>query len=153
MTTDIQIDEAVALDKLTQVAKAEQAIERAFQPIADSLMVSGKKGVEQYIQSLKDDIKGFLMDATEPFLFDGELQWGAKLQHRAGQATYDLVTAAQTTTGPDAIIEAAKAGYLRVDDKMLSRFRKESGATWADELWRYRMPGTGSIALLIGPEK
>lgn len=153
MTTDITTSEAVALDKLAQVAKTEKAIERAFQPIADSLMVSGKKGVEDYIKSLKDDIKAFLNESTEPALYDGELQWTAKLQPRAGTPTYDLVTCAQTDAGPAAIIEAAKAGMLRCDDKMLSRFRKDAGAPWADTIERYKMPGTGTVALLIGPAK
>lgn len=153
MTTELRADEQIALEKLNQVARVERAIDRAYEDIATSLVVDGRKGVEKYVQALKDSIKEYLSDAPEPFIYDGELQWIARLQHRAGPATYDLVTCANTGEGAQSILEAAKAGMLRVDDKMLVRFRKEAGAHWADVIERYRMAGTGSVALLIGPEK
>lgn len=153
VTTDTKDTEAIAHERLVRVAKTEQAIERAYQPIADSLMVSGKKGVEEFLKHQKDAIKAFLNESSEPFIHDGELGWTAKLQARQGTPTYDLVTCANTEAGPEAIIEAARAGMLRIDHSMLRDFRKESGAGWADVINRFQMPGTGTIALLIGPPK
>jgi hypothetical protein len=52
-----------------------------------------------------------------------------------------------------ALIEAAKAGMVRLDHTMLSKFRKDAGATWADDLAKFEMPGQGSTALTVGELK
>ena len=73
----------------------------------------------------------------------------ARLHDRKGTPTYDVVTLVESPDGCDALVNAANAGMVRVDHQMLSRFRDKSGAEWADQIARFEMPGTGSIALVI----
>lgn len=138
-------------DFLLQLERIERAIDRAYQPVLDSLDLRDRKGLENEIKRLRDGIKAELEAEHErgndEGLHDGELEVAAKLQFRGGSPTYDCVTLADAS--PDALIEAAKAGMVRVDHTALERFRKNGGATWADTIWRAQMPGTGSVALLI----
>jgi hypothetical protein len=152
MTTDTRTDEQIALDKLANLARTERALDMVVQEVADSLGLKNRKAVDTYVSRLKDDIKAYLMDASDPNLFEGEFQWGARLQPRAGQPTYDLVTLSQRAGAGDIFIEAARAGVLRVDPKALDRFIDNAGATWAETINRMKMPGKGTVALITGPE-
>lgn len=154
MTTEVPVIEAIVRDKLSQVAKVERAIDRAFLPIADSIQVNGgRKGVEDFLKKLKQDIKDYLEDGTENAIYDGELNVEARLQTRSGTPQYDLVTLSQREGAGEVLIEAARAGVLRADDKALQRFIDNAGASWAETINRMKMPGKGTVALLIGPPK
>ena len=61
-----------------------------------------------------------------------------------------LVTSAG---GIDALIKAANAGMVRIDHTMLARFRKDAGASWADAIAQYEMPGNGTEALTVFMEE
>ena len=147
-TTERVIDEQAAHEALTKVERIERAIDEGYEAIADSLLLKDRAAVEKHLKSLKDTVKQYLNEQGGE-LHDGEFDVTARLQERRGTPTYDLVTCVDSDEGFDAIIEAARAGMLRVDHPMLERFRKSAGASWADVLARYEMPGTGTVALLI----
>lgn len=94
---------------------------------------------------LTDRIKQGIGLAGLDELADGETGVVARIQERAGTPLYDLVSAAERSS----LLFAARAGMLRLDHAMFSRFRKESGAAWADDLARYEMPGNGTNALIV----
>ena len=137
-----------AMAALTALELIERAIDRAYVPVADSLGADGRKGVDKRIKSLRDEIKVYLEEQGGR-LHEGELETTATLQVRTSTPSFDLVTCASTEEGQAALIEAAKAGMVRVDFPMLKRFREQAGATWADTVWRYHMPGGTTSALII----
>lgn len=98
---------------------------------------------------LRGQVKQYLELEGIEVLADGETGAAAKVQERHGQPPYDLVSAAATEDGEQAIMHAASGGYLRVDHAMLERFRKGNGATWADTLARYAGPEPITTALII----
>ena len=85
-------------------------------------------------------------------LRDGEHGLVARLQDRKGTPVYDLVRLAHDTDGYS-LIEAAIAGMARIDHESLSRFRRDAGASWADVVAKYEMPGRGTTALIVEVEK
>lgn len=141
MTTDVAISEEQARAALLEIEKIERAIDRAFQPIADSLDLRDRAAVEKHIKHLRDDIvKPYLLD-NGGALEEAELGTKARIQPTYNSPTYDLVTAASQETGPADLADAAKAGMLRLDNGMLEKFRGSAGASWADRLFRFRIPG------------
>ena len=152
MTIEINDLEA-AHAALVEIAKVERAIENAYQPIASSLMVDGKNGVEKYVKERKDALKAYIEAHGNEPVTDGETGVRARLEARKSPATYDIETLLKTKDGSAALIEAGERGYVRIDDKMLSDFRKRSpGATWADAIWRSRMQTGQTSALYIDRE-
>lgn len=134
---------------LVEIEKVERAIDRAYQPIASSLMVDGRNGVEKYIKERKDALKAY-MEANGGPVTDGELGVKARLETRNTAATYDIETLLKTKDGSSALIEAGERGYVRIDDKMLLDFRKRSpGASWADAIYRARMQTGQTTAIYI----
>lgn len=134
---------------LVEVAKVERAIESAYQPIASSLMVGGRNGVEKYVKERKDALKAYIEQHGGP-VTDGELGVKARVEARNAPATYDIETLLKTKDGPAALIEAGERGYVRIDDRMLQDFRKRSpGASWADAIFRSRMQTGQTSALYI----
>ena len=100
-----------------------------------------------------DEIKQHMALANERYLRDPETGATAKITERKGTPTYDVITLVTTQGGIDALIKAANAGMVRIDHTMLSRFRKEQGASWADAIAQFEMPGTGSEALTVYMEE
>lgn len=149
MTIEIN-DRGDARRVLSDYELTERAIDRAYQPIASSLMVDGRNGVVKLQDARKAAIKGFIEQNDNEAIEDGELEVTARLSVRATTPQYDLITCANTTEGQYALLEAARAGLLRVDHKMLTDFRKRSGgASWADTLARYSMPAGATSAIYI----
>jgi len=137
---------------LVEVAKVERAIESAYQPIASSLMVDGRNGVEKYVKERKDALKAYIEQHGGP-VTDGELGVKARIEARNTPAIYDISTLLKTKDGPEALIEAGERGYVRIDDRMLQDFRKRSpGASWADAIFRSRMQTGQTSALYIEGE-
>lgn len=87
------------------------------------------------------------------FLRDDETGATAKITERKGTPTYDVISLVGSQGGIDALIKAANAGMVRIDHSMLSRFRKDAGAAWADAIAQYEMPGTGTEALTVFMEE
>lgn len=84
-------------------------------------------------------------------LADHERGLYARIQHRSAPATFDAVRLVESSDGCEALVAAARAGMVRIDPKMLDRFRTEAGATWADRIAEKRIPGTGGTdALTVG---
>lgn len=138
---------------LVEIAKVERAIENAYQPIASILMVDGKTGVEKYVKERRDALKAYIEEHGNESVTDGELGVRARIEPRKSPATYDIETLLKSKDGPSALIEAGERGYVRIDDKMLSDFRKRSpGATWADAIWESRMQAGQISALYIDRE-
>ena len=149
MTIEID-DRAEARLVLWDYEMTERAIDNAYQPIASSLMVDGRKGVEKLQGDRKDALKAFVQAHDNEAIEDGELGVTAKITVRSTTPQYDLITCANTESGAAALLEAAKAGLLRVDHKMLTDFRKRSGgASWADTIERYAMPAGATPAIHI----
>lgn len=73
----------------------------------------------------------------------------ARFQDRKGTPTYDLVSLVKDGPGVQALASAAQAGMARIDHSMLKRYREKAGASWADLVAKYEMPGTGTTALVI----
>lgn len=103
--------------------------------------------LEKMREQAKAQLRQYLELNGLDSLRDGELGVTVRLQERKGADTFDLVSAAETH--PDAVIAAAKAGMARLDAVMFTRFRKDAGASWADRIDGYRMPGTGSTAMVV----
>ena len=134
---------------LVEIEKVERALDNAYQMIASSLMLNGRNGVEKYIKERKDALKVY-MDANGGPVTDGELGVTARLEPRNMPATYDIATLLQTKDGLDALREAGEGGYVRIDDKRLTDFRKRTpGASWADAIFRARMPIGQTTAIYI----
>jgi len=143
-------DRGEARRVLSDLEITERAIDQAFQPIASSLMVDGRKGVEKLQSERKDALKTFITDNGNEAIEDGELDVTAKITVRATTPAYDLITCSQTEQGAAAILEAARAGWLKLDHKMLTDFRKRTvGASFADILNRYAMPAGATTAIHI----
>jgi hypothetical protein len=100
-----------------------------------------------------EQIKNHMALAGEKFMRDPETGAVAKITERKGTPTYDVVSLVTTQGGIDALIKAANAGMIRIDHVMLARYRKEQGASWADAIARFEMPGTGSEALTVYTEE
>ncbi len=96
-------------------------------------------------------VKSYMGEAVAE-LRDGETGVVARIQERGGSPTYDLATLAASEGAP-AIIDAARAGMLRVDAVMLDRFRKAAGAIWADDIASVAMPGALTYALIVEGKK
>jgi hypothetical protein len=149
LTIEIE-DRGEARRVLSDYEMTERAIDQAYQPIASSLMVDGRKGVEKLQGERKDALKAFITDNGNEAVEDGELDVTAKITVRSTTPAYDLVTCSQTEQGAAALLEAARAGLIRVDHKMLTDFRKRSGgASWADTLERFAMPAGATTAIHI----
>ena len=114
MTIEID-DRAAARDMLATYEMVERAIDNAYQPIASSLLVDGRKGVERLQSDRKDALKAFIQAHDNEAIEDAEFGVTAKITVRSTTPTYDLITCANTEAGAAALIEAARAGLLRVD--------------------------------------
>ena len=145
MTTDlIRQMEAEAADREAHLLDLVLAVDILGKQI---------KPLEKARKAASDELKqGMALDGRM-LLADPERGLLARLQDRAGTPVYDLVRATETVEGCEAIIEAAKAGMLRLDDTMLKRFRDGAGAGWADTLNRFKGPGKGTTALVVGEDK
>lgn len=150
-TLTIEInDRGEARKVLLDYELTERAIDQAFQPIASSLMVDGRKGVEKLQGERKDALKGFIEGNGNEAVEDAEMEVTARISPRSTTPQYDLRTCAETEQGAAAIIEAARLGWLKLDHKMITDFRKRTpGASFADILVRFQMPAGVTTALYI----
>ena len=98
-------------------------------------------------------IKNHMQLNDMKFLRDDETGAAAKITERKGTPTYDVISLVTSQGGIDALIKAANAGMVRIDHTMLARFRKDAGASWADAIAQYEMPGTGTEALTVFMEE
>ena len=98
-------------------------------------------------------IKNHMQLNDMKFLRDDETGAAAKITERKGTPTYDIVSLVTSAGGIDALIKAANAGMVRIDHTMLARFRKDAGASWADAIAQYEMPGNGTEALTVFMEE
>ncbi len=98
-------------------------------------------------------IKNHMQLNDMKFMRDDETGATAKITERKGTPTYDIVSLVTSTGGIDALIKAANAGMVRIDHTMLARFRKDAGASWADAIAQFEMPGTGTEALTVYMEE
>lgn len=98
-------------------------------------------------------IKNHMQLNDMKFLRDDETGASAKITERKGTPTYDIVSLVTSAGGIDALIKAANAGMVRIDHTMLARFRKDAGASWADAIAQYEMPGNGTEALTVFMEE
>ena len=144
MTTEAELlrelaaDEAAASSHMLDLVAAIALLNDELRPIE----AAKKRAVDELKQLMALD------DLTE--VRDGERGITAKIQERRGTPTFDLVSAVQAGVS---LTEAATAGMLKLDHAALSLFRKNAGATWADALAKYEVPGTGSVALLVERDK
>ena len=149
MTIEIN-DRGEARKVLLDYELTERAIDQAFLPIAASLMVDGRKGVEKLQGERKDALKGFIEGNGNEAVEDAEMEVTARISPRSTTPQYDLRTCAETEHGAAAIIEAARLGWLKLDHKMITDFRKRTpGASFADILDRFKMPAGVTTALYI----
>ena len=98
-------------------------------------------------------IKNHMQLNDMTFLRDDETGAAAKITERKGTPTYDVISLVTSQGGIDALIKAANAGMVRIDHTMLARFRKDAGASWADAIAQYEMPGNGTEALTVFMEE
>jgi hypothetical protein len=98
-------------------------------------------------------IKNHMQLNDMKFLRDDETGAIAKITERKGTPTYDVISLVTSQGGIDALIKAANAGMVRIDHTMLNRFRKDAGASWADAIAQYEMPGNGTEALTVYMEE
>jgi hypothetical protein len=98
-------------------------------------------------------IKNHMQLNDMKFLRDDETGAAAKITERKGTPTYDVISLVTSQGGIDALIKAANAGMVRIDHTMLARFRKDAGASWADAIAQYEMPGNGTEALTVYMEE
>ena len=155
-TLTIEInDRGEARKVLLDYELTERAIDQAFLPIAASLtkagrIVDGRKGVERLQGERKDALKGFIEGNGNEAVEDAEMEVTARISPRSTTPQYDLRTCAETEQGAAAIIEAARLGWLKLDHKMITDFRKRTpGASFADILDRFKMPAGVTTALYI----
>ncbi len=125
------------LDLITSVAHINEELK--------PLETAKKFAVEQ--------IKQHMALTGDRWMRDPETGAAAKITERKGTPTYDVVSLVTTQGGIDALIKAANAGMIRIDHVMLARYRKEQGASWADAIAQFEMPGTGSEALTVYMEE
>jgi hypothetical protein len=100
-----------------------------------------------------EHIKNHMQLNDMKFLRDDETGAAAKITERKGTPTYDVISLVTSQGGIDALIKAANAGMVRIDHTMLARFRKDAGASWADAIAQYEMPGNGTEALTVFMEE
>lgn len=148
MTIEIN-DRAEARRVLSDYELTERAIDLAYQAIASSLLVDGRNGVQKLQDERKAALKAFIEANGNEAVEDGELAVRARLNPRSTTPLYDMISCANTEAGAQAILEAARAGFVRVDHKMLTDFRKRAGAGWGDIIDRYRMPAGATGAIYI----
>lgn len=134
---EIEAQDARTTASMLDLAHTIAELNEALKPLEDAK----KKAVEQLKQAM------LLSDLNE--LHDAERGITARIQERKGTPTYDLVRLVESTEGCEALVSAAGAGMVRIDNTMLSRFRKDAGASWADAIARVEMPGTGTQALVV----
>lgn len=139
----------VAEDALREIVKIERALDNVTQSVADSLQLADRKAIEKRIEALKDTVKKWMADSREYSFQDHELGGGAALQQRGGGFVYDTKLMVEKDAGVTALVELARMGMVRIDDKMLDTFRKGGGSSSADVAWRYRMPAQGTFALYV----
>jgi len=99
-----------------------------------------------------EEIKQYMGLSNLTTLRDAETGVTAKVQFRTGTPTYDVMSCVATEEGQQALIKAANAGMVRIDNTMLTAFRSNSGSGWADLINKYKMPGTGTEAVTITKE-
>lgn len=141
MTTDfereIEAQDAHAKQHMEDLAHAIAVLNEQLKPLEDAK----KRAVDELKQLM------LLSDTNE--LPVPEFGITARIQDRKGTPTYDLVRLVESTEGCEALVSAAGAGMVRIDNTMLSRFRKDAGASWADAIARVEMPGTSTQALVV----
>lgn len=138
---EIEAQDARATASMLDLAYSIAELNEALKPLEDAK----KKYVEQLKQAM------LLSDLTE--LHDAERGITARIQDRKGTPTYDLVRLVDSPDGCEALVAAAGAGMVRIDNTMLTRFRKDAGAAWADAIERVSMPGTGTQALVVSSDR
>ena len=148
------MDIAVGIEEITQAFEAAALADRLrFVEMLAPLHVarqdakSAKSRDDKYTPAIKD----FLALSGETELVDGERGIVAWLESRGGGHTYDLASLVQNE--PDAaliLLQCAVLMAVRLDDTIITRAQKGNGAGWIDTLLKYRMPGTGTLALRVG---
>jgi len=138
------------IEELSRLHEQDLADERA--KMADVVLAIGAgeaeaKSLTKPLEALRDQLKQWmaLNEVKELDAPDGG--YVAKLQDRGGTPVYDLISCVDAD--PQAVVDAARAGLLRVDHTALERLRKGNGAIFADTLARYAGPGQGSTALIV----
>lgn len=142
MTTADEVMAAVQQDALSAERYALELLSELA--LINETLAPVEKRKKEVTESLKQYMALQGMDS----LRDGEHGLTARFQDRKGTPVYDLVSLARDTDGL-ALIRAAEAGMARIDHPMLTRFRKDAGASWADVIHKYEMPGTGTSALVL----
>jgi hypothetical protein len=147
---DEEIAEAIAIEKLAQVAQAEIAIDRALRPVAKDFGVSDRKALEKRIKAFKDDIKGYMIFTGEKVMTEGELGWTATRKESRKSPTLDLITMAKNH--PTILLELATMGCLEVDwNTFKTNFGKSAAVDDAKK--KYEMPGGVTHSLYVEPPK
>jgi hypothetical protein len=146
---DEEVAEALAVEKLAAIAKAEIAIDRALKPVAKDFGVKDRKALEKQIKAFKEDIKGYMIFAGEKVLVEGEIEWTATLRESKKSPTLDLITMAKQH--PTILLELATMGCLEVD---WGTFKTNFGKSAAvDDARKYEMPGGVTHSLYVEPPK
>jgi hypothetical protein len=99
--------------------------------------VDAKRGQD----AIADQLRSYL-EQHRGRLVDNETGWEARLQEREGPAVYDVIHLTD-----ELILEAARAGALNMDAKVIAALRGKT--SWVDEAARYRMPGKPSQVLTV----
>lgn len=128
------------------MAESRRAALEALNEIA--LINEALSPLEARKRALTATVRSYMGMNMATSMRDGETGVVARIQERRGSPTYDLATLAAGEGAP-AIIDAARAGMLRVDAVMLDRFRKAAGAIWADDIASVAMPGALTYALIV----
>ncbi len=144
--TSNPLTEAMEQDKITAERHALDLVN------AIAVLHAQLKPLEDTKKRAVDQLKQWMALEGLGELRDGEHGLVARLQDRKGTPVYDLVRLVKDDK-IEALIDAAAAGMARIDHAMLARFRKDAGASWADTLAHYEMPGTGSTALIVEKEE
>lgn len=136
---EIEAQDARAQEHMLQLLEVVVETGKAIKPLEDAR------------EKAKAQLKQLMALAELDELTDHERGLYARIQHRNAAATFDAVRLVESVEGCEALVAAASAGMVRIDPKMLDRFRAEAGAAWADLINDKRMPASGgSDALTVG---
>src|SRR5437867_8692812 len=143
---------APVLEVLGELARVERAIDRAYDPICESLDLPDRGAVDKFVERLRQEVKEQLLAQHEagkpPVAQEGELE--ATVQFRK-TTTYDLPRLVESAEGKTALVAAASGGVLHVAHGALTEFRRANVAAWAEMLWseKYRIETPGGTAALM----
>lgn len=114
-------------------------IDEQFKPL-EKARNQAREALKQYLALNADTLDKDEKD--QPMLWHPDLGETYALQGSTSYG-YDLVSAAEAE--PEAVVNAAKAGWLKADHASVE---KHPGAGWVDRLKRYAMPTAGSTSLV-----